>query len=67
MDAIPYLVVLAKTRAVGAVVRDSVFEDSLGFFGRWKSSESRLENNVFRGVGAAQLQIQMLPSYYEGP
>ena len=57
MDVIPYLVVLGKTRAAGAVVRNSFFEDSLGFFGRWKSSDSRLENNVFRGAGAAQLQV----------
>ena len=48
-------------------MRDSLFEDSLGFFGRWKSSHARLENNTFRGAGAAQLQMQMQASYFEGP
>jgi hypothetical protein len=67
LKAIPYLVVLESTQATGAVVSDSLFEDSLGFYGRWKSSHSRLENNTFRGVGDAKLQMQMLPSYYEGP
>lgn len=59
MSAIPYVVVLEKTRTVGAVVRNSLFEDSLGFYGRWKSSHSRLENNTFRGVGNAQVQLQV--------
>ncbi len=59
MSAIPYVVVLEKTATVGAVVRNSLFEDSLGFYGRWKSSHSRLENNTFRGVGVEQLQLQV--------
>ena len=48
MAAIPYVVQIAKTRAKGAVVRDCVFEDSAGFFARWKSSHAVMENNIFR-------------------
>lgn len=64
---IPYVVQIAKTRAKGAVVRDCIFEDSAGFFARWKSSDARMENNVFRGNGFPIIEMQVLPSFYEGP
>ena len=67
MASVPYTVQIAKTQTKGAVVRDSLFEDSSAFFGRWKSSNSRLENSIFRGNGQPELEIQLLPTFYEGP
>ena len=42
---------IAKTQTVGAIVKDSLFEDSVAFYGRWKSSHSVLHNCTFRGNG----------------
>ena len=67
MAAVPYVVQIAKTQAVGTVVRDSLFEDSTGFFGRWKSSHSQLTNNTFRDTQTPMLEVQFLPSFFEGP
>jgi hypothetical protein len=67
LEAIPYVVQIAKTRAKGAVVRGCVFEDSAGFFARWKSSSAVMESNVFRGNGFPIIEMQVLPSFYEGP
>lgn len=66
-DAISYVVQIAKTQAKGAVVRDCLFEDSSGFFARWKSSDAVMEDNVFRGNGYPIVEMQVLPSFYEGP
>ena len=49
ISVIPFVVQIAKTQAAGVIVKNCIFEDSRGFFGRWKSSHSRLENNIFRG------------------
>ena len=38
---------IVKTQAAGAVLKDSVFETSTGFFARWKSSNSLLSGNTF--------------------
>ena len=50
-----------------AVVRNCLFEDSTGFFARWKSSHALMENNVFRGNGFPIVEMQVLPAFYEGP
>eukprot|EP01052_Picozoa_sp_SAG31_P003338 SAG31_NODE_127_length_23612_cov_39.709863_4_plen_133_part_00 len=55
MSALPYIVQIAKTQTVGAIVEDSVFEDSSAFYGRWKSSHSVLRNCTFRGNGICVL------------
>ena len=65
--AIPFVVQIAKTQGKGAVVRDSLFEDSRGFFGRWKASDSVLRNSTFRGNVQPELEISLLPQFYEGP
>ena len=51
---------IAKTQTVGAIVKDSLFEDSVAFYGRWKSSHSVLHNCTFRGNGNPELEMQML-------
>ena len=56
---VPYVVQIAKTQVEGMVVRDSLFEDSTGFFGRWKSSHALLENNTFRGTQTPMLEVQV--------
>ena len=61
------MVQIAKTQVKGAVVRDCLFEDSTGFFARWKSSDAVMENNIFRGNGWPIVEMQTLPSFYEGP
>ena len=50
-----------------AVVRNCLFEDSTGFFARWKSSHALMEGNVFRGNGFPIVEMQVLPAFYEGP
>lgn len=67
MAAVPYALQIAKTQTKGAIIKNSLFEDSAAFFGRWKSSHSRLENSVFRGNGNPELEMQLLPTFYEGP
>ena len=64
---VPYVLQIARTAQDGTVLRNNVFEDSRGFFGRWKSSNSRIENNTFRGSRSKVLELQMLPSHYESP
>ena len=66
MASVPYAVQIAKTQTKGAVIKNSLFEDSSAFFGRWKSSHSRLENSIFRGNGNPELEMQLLPTFYEG-
>jgi hypothetical protein len=51
MAALPYIVQIARTQTIGAIVKDSLFEDSIAFYGRWKSSHSLLHNCTFRGNG----------------
>ena len=58
---------IARTAQAGTVLRNSVFEDSGGFSGRWKSSNSSIENCTFRGSANQVLELQMLPSHYEAP
>lgn len=67
MAAVPYVVQIAKTQSAGAVVRNTLFEDSTGFFGRWKSSHAVLHNNTFRSTITPMLELQFLPSFFEGP
>jgi hypothetical protein len=64
---VPYLVEIEKTRGVGAVIRNSNFSYSTGFFGRFKSSSARIEGNRFAYNGNEELELSMLPAYYEGP
>ena len=64
---VPYVLQIARTAQTGTVLRNNVFEDSRGFFGRWKSSNSRIENCTFRGSAEQVLELQMLPSHYEAP
>ena len=64
---IPYLVEIEKTRGVGSVIRNSNFSYSTGFFGRFKSSNARIEGNRFAYNGNEELELSMLPTYYEGP
>jgi len=64
---VPYLVVIEKTRGVGAVIRNSNFSYSTGFFGRFKSSNARIEGNRFEHNGNEELELSMLPTFYEGP
>ena len=57
-----------RSSAVGARVRNSRFDHSSGLFGRWKSSHSELRGNTFHHFsGTLQLEVQMIPSFYEGP
>ena len=65
-------VVWVRSRAermvcTAAVVRNCLFEDSTGFFARWKSSHALMEGNVFRGNGFPIVEMQVLPAFYEGP
>ena len=62
---VPYVIQIERTAASGTVLRNNVFEDSRGFFGRWKSSHSVIENCTFRGSAQNVLELQMLPSHYE--
>lgn len=64
---VPYVIQIERTAASGTVLRNNVFEDSRGFFGRWKSSHSVIENCTFRGSAQNVLELQMLPSHYEAP
>jgi hypothetical protein len=64
---VPYLVEIEKTRGMGAVIRNSNFSYSTGFFGRFKSSHARIEGNRFAYNGNEELELSMLPTYYEGP
>merc|ERR1711900_32034 len=64
---IPYVVEIERTRARGATVMNSVFEYSKGFFGRWKSSGSRIVNNTFHRVNTEELELRNIGSFYEGP
>lgn len=64
---VPYVVESGRTRCQGALVRDSLFSHSTGFFGRWKSSDSMLANNTFAHTDHLHLEVQMIPSFYEGP
>ena len=66
--AIPYIVQIAKTMSTQAHIKNSIFENSNGFFGRWKSSNGVLESNTFRGnVVTQELEMLYLPTFYEGP
>jgi hypothetical protein len=65
--AVPYMVEMEKTRAAGAVIRNSNFSFSTGFFGRFKSSDALIEGNRFTRNGNDELEASMLPSFYEGP
>ena len=67
MEAVSYVVQIAKTQCAGATVRDSIFDDSNAMFARWKSSHSRFERSVWRGNGISEMEIQALPAFYEGP
>eukprot|EP01052_Picozoa_sp_SAG31_P017745 SAG31_NODE_1227_length_9239_cov_29.041904_5_plen_632_part_00 len=64
---VPYVVEIEKNRCRGATVMNSVFEYSTGFFGRWKSSASRIINNTFHHVHTEELELHFLPSFFEGP
>jgi len=61
------MVEMEKSRAAGAVIRNSKFSHSTGFFGRFKSSNARIEGNNFTYNGNEVLELGMLPTYYEGP
>ena len=65
--AVPYIVESGRSRCNGAEVRDSIFVHSTGLFGRWKSSNSRIVNNSFSSTSQLHLELQMIPSFYEGP
>jgi hypothetical protein len=65
--AVPYMVEMEQTRAAGAVIRNSNFSHSTGFFGRFKSSDAVIEGNRFTRNGNDELEASMLPAYYEGP
>jgi hypothetical protein len=67
VSVIPFVVQIAKTQSAGVSVSQSLFEDSRGFFGRWKSSDSTLSGNIFRGNAQPELEMQLLPQFYEGP
>ena len=58
---------IERTAQTGTVLRNNVFEDSKGFFGCWKSSNSRIENCTSRGSAQNVVELQMLPSHYEAP
>ena len=61
---------IAKTQTVGAVVRNCTFHSSSGFYARWKSSDSVLEGNEWLDApkhDGGTFELQMLPSYFEGP
>eukprot|EP01047_Picozoa_sp_COSAG01_P008036 COSAG01_NODE_311_length_19072_cov_73.511727_24_plen_445_part_00 len=62
-----YVLQIQKTQNAGAVVRNCSFHTSTGFFARWKSSNSVLEGNTWLDTRGQNLEIQMLPSYFEGP
>ena len=62
-----YVLQIAKTQNAGAIVRNSTFHSSTGFFARWKSSDSILEGNQWLDSGQGVFEMQMLPSYFEGP
>ena len=64
---VPSLVEIEKTRSMGAVIRNSNFSYSTGFFGRLKSSNARIEGNRFAYNGNEELELSVLPTYYEGP
>lgn len=58
---------IAKTQNAYAVVRNSTFHSSTGFYARWKSSHSILEGNTWLDDSQGVFELQMLPSYFEGP
>ena len=49
------------------MIRNSNFSFSIGMFGRFKSSDSRIENNRFVNTNQEELELLLLPSFYEGP
>lgn len=62
-----FVVESGRTRAGGAVIRDSTFEHSCALMGRWKSSGSTIANNTFRRIKGALLEAQLIGAFYEGP
>ena len=65
-----YVLQIAKTQTAGAVVRNCTFHSSSGFYARWKSSHSVLEGNEWLDTpkhDGGTFELQMLPSYFEGP
>merc|ERR1712166_136531 len=64
---VPFLVEIDKTRGMGAVIRNNNFSYSTGFFGRFKSSNARIEGNRFAYNGNEELELSVLPTYFEGP
>jgi hypothetical protein len=64
---VPYVVESLRTRAPRARVVDSTFSHSTGLFGRWKSSDSVIERNTFSYTHQLHLELEMIPSFYEGP
>ena len=67
MAAVSYVLQIAKTQTRGARILNSLFEDSTAMFGRWKSSDSVMKNCTFRTNGQAELEMQLIGSFYEGP
>lgn len=61
------MVQIAKTQNAYSVVRNSTFHSSTGFYARWKSSHSILEGNEWLDDAQGVFELQMLPSYFEGP
>jgi len=51
----------------GAVLRNNVLTDTRCNLGRFKSSDSRIEGNVFRRAAIKSLELSWLPQFFEGP
>jgi|EP01046_Picozoa_sp_COSAG06_P008390 hypothetical protein len=62
-----YVLEIAKTQNAGSVVSNCTFHSSTGFYARWKSSDSILEGNEWLDDVQGVFELQMLPSYFEGP
>ena len=62
-----YVLQIPKTQNAYSIVRNSTFHSSTGFYARWKSSHSILEGNTWLDDQQGVFELQMLPSYFEGP
>merc|ERR1712217_655348 len=64
---VPYVVESGRSQNVGARVHSSHWDHTSALLGRFKSSNSSIVNNTFRHAGMLHIELQMIPSFFEGP
>jgi len=64
---VPYVVESGRSQNKGARVLSSHWDHTACLLGRFKSSNALILNNTFRHARELHLELQMIPSFYEGP